>query len=121
MREMSRSKRRQVRHKRIRRHLRSKEDCPRLVILRSLRNIFAQVVDDAQKKTMLSFSTLNKEIKEKFPYQGNITAAKFFGGQLAEELKKKGFTKVVFDRAGHLYHGRVKAVADSLRKGGISF
>jgi len=94
---------------------------PRLVIHRSLKNLSAQVIDDTVKKTIFSYSTLGKEIKEKFPSGGNIKAAEYFGQVFAQKAKEKGITRIIFDRAGYLYHGRVKIFADSLRKGGLEF
>lgn len=94
---------------------------PRLVVHRSLKNLYAQVIDDTQNKVLFSLSTLDKEVKEKFPSAGNIKATEFFGGVFARRAKEKGIGKIIFDRAGYLYHGRIKVFADSLRKGGIQF
>jgi len=96
-------------------------DRPRLIIQRSLKNLYAQVIDDTESKTIFSSSTLDKEIREKFPYAGNIKAAEFFSQVFAGKLKDKGIKKIVFDRAGYLYHGRIKAFADGLRKQGFEF
>ncbi len=113
---------REVRHRRIRKKVKSKKsECPRLSVYRSLKNIYIQVVDDEYSHTLFSFSTLNKEIKDKLKYCGNISAANLLGEVAAQKLKSKGITKVVFDRGGCFYHGRIKAVADGLRKGGILF
>lgn len=101
--------------------MRVSSDRPRLVINRSLRNISAQVVDDTKNVTLFSLSTHDKEIKTKFPSAGNLKAAQFFGEVFARRAKEKGLNKVVFDRAGYLYHGRVKAFAEALRKGGLVF
>jgi large subunit ribosomal protein L18 len=94
---------------------------PRLVISRSLENLSAQVIDDAQNKTLFSLSTLDKEIRSRFPSAGNIKAAEFFGEVFARKTKEKGISRIIFDRAGYLYHGRVKAFAEALRKGGLEF
>jgi len=94
---------------------------PRLIFHRSLNNLSATVVDDTRNKVLFSFSTLNKEIKEKMPSFGNIKAAQFFGEVFAQKAKEKGISKIVFDRAGYLYHGRVKAFAEALRKQGLEF
>jgi len=94
---------------------------PRLVVYRSLKNMNAQIVDDTQNKTLFSLSTQSKEIKEKFPSAGNLKAAEFFGERFGRMAKEKGITKVIFDRAGFLYHGRIKIFADSVRKGGLVF
>ena len=112
---------RSARHRRIRKRLSSSSGCPRLCIFRSLKNIYLQAVDDEQGNTLFSFSTLDKEVRSKRAYGGNIPAALSLGEVAAEKLKQKGIVKVVFDRGGYLYHGRVKAIAEGLRKGGISF
>ncbi len=94
---------------------------PRLVIKRSLNNLAAQVIDDTMKKTIFSFSTMDKQVKTKFASGGNIKAAQFLGELFAQKAKEKGITKIIFDRAGYLYHGRVKVFAEALRKGGLEF
>ena len=110
-----------ARHKRVRKRMVSGADCPRLCVHRSLKNLYIQVIDDQQANTLLSFSTLNKEIKDKLNYAGNISAAQLLGEMAAEKLKQRGISRIVFDRGGYLFHGRIKAVADGLRKGGIVF
>jgi len=112
---------RQKRHRRIRRYIKCDSSRPRLVVHRSLRNLFAQLVDDTANKTLFSLSTTDKEIKEKFPYAGNAKTAQFFGEVFARRAKEKGFTKIIFDRAGYLYHGRIRIFAEALRKGGLEF
>jgi large subunit ribosomal protein L18 len=109
------------RHKRVRKNISGSSERPRLCIFRSLKHIYAQVIDDKEGITLVSLSTLNPEIKRKEKYQGNIKAAKMLGSLLAKKLEEKGIKKVVFDRGGYLYHGRVKAVAESTRKGKIVF
>lgn len=94
---------------------------PRLIVHRSLKNLSAQVVDDTANKTVFFLSTSDKQIKDKYPSAGNIKAAQFFGEIFSKKLIEKGITKVVFDRAGYLYHGRIKAFVESLRKGGLEF
>lgn len=115
--ELSRKKR----HHRIRLNLRGTAEKPRLAIHRSLKNLNAQVIDDISNSVIFSMSTQDKNVREKFPNAGNIKAAEFFGQEFAKKIKEKGIAKVVFDRAGYLYHGRVKTFADNLRKGGIVF
>ena len=109
------------RHKRVRKNISGSSERPRLCIFRSLKHIYAQVIDDKEGITLVSLSTLNPEIKRKEKYQGNIKAAKMLGSLLAKKLEEKGIKKVVFDRGGYLYHGRVKAVAEGARKGKIVF
>ncbi|MCM8797740.1 MAG: 50S ribosomal protein L18 [Candidatus Omnitrophica bacterium] len=112
---------RRKRHARIKLKMFGTASKPRLVVHRSLKNFYAQLIDDTEKKTIFSFSTLNKEIKKQFANCGNIKAAEIFGQVFAAKAKEKGFHKVIFDRAGYLYHGRIKAFAEALRKGGLEF
>jgi len=109
------------RHRHIRRKMSGTKDTPRLVIRRSLTNMYAQLIDDIKGNVLLSSSTNDTEIKSMFPYRGNIKAADAFGQLFAKKALDKGYKKVVFDRAGYRYHGRVKAFADSARKGGLQF
>jgi large subunit ribosomal protein L18 len=109
------------RHRRIRLGMCGINERPRLIIHRSLKNLYAQVIDDTKNKTLFSLSTLDKEIRQKFACAGNIKAAEFFGQVFARRVKDKGITKIVFDRAGYLYHGRIKAFAQKLREGGLEF
>lgn len=94
---------------------------PRLIVHRSLKNLSAQLIDDQNNKVLFSLSTLDKNMKQRLGSLGNIKQAEFFGEAFALKAKEKGFTKVIFDRAGYLYHGRIKAFAEALRKGGINF
>jgi large subunit ribosomal protein L18 len=94
---------------------------PRLILHRSLKNLYAQIIDDTKNKTLFSLSTKDLEIKQKFSYAGNVKAAEFFGEIFARKVKEKGITKIIFDRAGYLYHGRVRAFAEALRKNGMEF
>ncbi|MEA1939273.1 MAG: 50S ribosomal protein L18 [Candidatus Caldatribacteriota bacterium] len=109
------------RHKRVRKTIFGKSERPRLCVFRSLKNIYIQAIDDQKEVTLVSASTLNPEIKEKTKYQGNVKAAELLGSLMAVKLKEKGIKKVVFDRGGYLYHGRVKALAESIKKGKIIF
>ena len=108
-----------ARHKRGRQHIKSNAACPRLSVHRSLKNIYIQAIDDQRANTLFSFSTLDKEIRQKIKYGGNVAAAEVLGQMVADKLKQKGIARVIFDRGGYLYHGRVKAFAEGLRKGGI--
>jgi large subunit ribosomal protein L18 len=110
-----------ARHARIRKVLVGTSQKPRLCIHRSLKNLYAQVIDDTQGKVLFGVSTLNKDIKSKITSGGNMTAAKVLGEVLGTQAKSKGITKVCFDRAGYRYHGRVKAFADSVREKGVEF
>lgn len=109
------------RHRRIKLRVRGTTLRPRLIIHCSLKNIFAQLIDDTKNKTLFGLSTLDKEIRQKFHQAGNIKAAQFFGEVFAHRAKEKGIKKIVFDRGGYLYHGRIKAFAESLRKARIEF
>jgi large subunit ribosomal protein L18 len=94
---------------------------PRLSVFRSDRNIYAQVIDDAQGRTLAAASTLEKDIKGGLKTGADVAAAAAVGKALAERAKKAGITAVVFDRGGYLYHGRVKALAEAAREGGLEF
>lgn len=94
---------------------------PRLLVHRSLKNLQVQVIDDMANKILLSGSTLDKQIKQKFASCGNIKTAELFGEVFAKKAIEKGISEIVFDRAGYLYHGRIKAFAEALRKGGLKF
>jgi large subunit ribosomal protein L18 len=107
------------RHTRITRNLKGTSDKPRLVIFRSNKHISAQLIDDAAQKTLLSFSTLSKEFTLK--PTSNKTAAKAAGKIIAEKALKLGIKNICFDRAGYLYHGRVKEFAQGAREGGLKF
>lgn len=109
------------RHTRIRLKMRGTPEIPRLVFRRSLNNLFAQIIDDTTHCTLFCLSTTAKEIKDKFPHSGNVKAAHYFGEVFSQKAKEKGITKIIFDRSGYLYHGRVKVFADALRKGGLEF
>ena len=105
-------------HERIRTKLSGTTERPRLNVYRSLNHIYVQVVDDLNGKTLVSASTAEGEGKKS---GGNVAAAKEIGKAIAERAKAKGITKVVFDRGGYIYHGRVKALADAAREGGLQF
>ncbi len=109
------------RHKRIRKTVLGTNDRPRLSIHRSSSNLHAQFIDDLNQKTLLAVSTLDKDFITKCKYGGNVKAAALLGETAAQKAKAKKIEKIVFDRAGYLYHGRIKAFADAARKGGLSF
>jgi large subunit ribosomal protein L18 len=94
---------------------------PRLSVFRSSKQIYAQVIDDEQGRTIASASSLEKTLRESLKTGANVEAAKRVGKELAERAKKAGVDKVVFDRGSYLYHGRVKALADGAREGGLDF
>jgi len=115
--ELSRLKR----HRRIKIRIQGTAQRPRLVIKRSLNNLSAMVVDDTEDKVIFSLSSANKDFKQKVKNAGNVKSAALFAELFALRAKEKGLTKIVFDRAGFLYHGRVKAFAEALRKNGMEF
>ncbi|MDP2653842.1 MAG: 50S ribosomal protein L18 [Candidatus Omnitrophota bacterium] len=112
---------RKARHYRIRRKLVGTPQRPRLCVHRSLGNIYVQVVDDVSQKVLFGMSTLNKDVRGKIKAGGNVEAAKVLGGAVAALAQKKGIKEVAFDRGGYLYHGRIKALADGAREGGLVF
>ena len=107
-------------HQRIRKKLQGTAERPRLNVYRSLNHIYVQVIDDLHGKTLVSASTAEGK-KEDRRTGGNVASAKAVGKIIAERAKAKGVTKVVFDRGGYIYHGRVKALADSAREAGLQF
>jgi len=107
------------RHKRVRGKISGTAERPRLNVFRSANHIYAQIIDDVKGVTLVSMSSNDKDYKGKAG--GNCDAAKEVGLALAAEAKKKGIAQVVFDRGGYLYHGRVKALADGAREGGLEF
>lgn len=108
-------------HWRLRKNINGTAERPRLNVFRSLTNIYAQVIDDVNGVTLVSASTLDKEIKGQDVKCGNIEAAKLVGKLVAERALEKGITTVVFDRGGYIYHGRVAALAAAAREAGLKF
>jgi large subunit ribosomal protein L18 len=109
-------------HKRIRRKVAGNTERPRLAVFRSVKHIYAQVIDDSMGHTVAAASSNEKsDAKSGVKSGGNVAGAKAVGKLLAERAKEKGVKSVVFDRGGYLYHGRVKALADAAREGGLQF
>lgn len=119
--KLSKRKARIRSHKRVRKIVSGTAERPRLAVFRSLKGIYVQAIDDETGNTIVSASTLEKEFKALGKSGGNIEAAKFVGNAIASRLKEKGVEKAVFDRGGFLYHGRIKAVAESAREAGLKF
>lgn len=119
MKAFDRKKARARRHASIRKHVSGTTERPRLVVNRSLTNIQAQIIDDSKGVSLLGISSLSKEIETKG--KKKIEVSKAVGKLLAEKARKKGIEKIVFDRNGFLYHGRVKAFAEGAREGGLQF
>lgn len=118
---LSRNVHRQRVHQRVRTKLSGSAERPRLCVYRSLGHIYAQVIDDQSGKTIVSASSVDKDTKKGLKGGGNVAAAKVIGKTVAERAKAAGVTKVVFDRGGYKYHGRVKALADAAREAGLQF
>jgi len=119
--ENPRDKARERRHRRVRVTVNGTPERPRLSVFRSLRHITAQVVDDTKGRTLVSASTLDAELKAQIQNLNKTEQAKLVGKALAERAKKIGVQQVVFDRGGYKYHGRVKALAEASREGGLDF
>ena len=121
--QTQRNSNRKTVHTRIRRKLQGSAERPRLNVYRSLNHIYVQLIDDLNGVTLASASTTEgkKSKGDKKKTGGNIASAKAIGKSIAERAKEKGLTKVVFDRGGYLYHGRIKALADAAREAGLEF
>ncbi len=115
--KMARSKRKM----RIRKKISGTPERPRLNVFRSLKNIYAQVIDDASGNTLVSASSLEKVVSDQPKFESKVETAKFVGKLVGQRALEKGITKVVFDRGGFLYHGRVKAVSEGAREAGLVF
>lgn len=112
---------RQRRHRRIRAKMAGTPARPRLSVFRSVTNIYAQVIDDAAGTTLVSASTIDKDVAAQIEGKTKIEAARIVGQIVAERAKNAGITTVVFDRGGYLYHGRIAALADGAREAGLEF
>jgi large subunit ribosomal protein L18 len=121
VRKLSKDAHRRRVHQRVRQTLAGTEERPRLCVYRSLGHIYTQVIDDRSGRTIVSASSVDKETKKSLKGGGNIASAKAVGKAIAERAKAKGVAKVVFDRGGYKYHGRVKALADAAREAGLQF
>ena len=117
----SRSVARARRHSRVRKNLQGTAERPRLNVFRSLSGIYAQVIDDASGRTIISASTVDRDLREKLKGMKKSDQAKAIGQAVAERAKDKGIQSVVFDRGGYRYIGRIKALADGAREGGLQF
>jgi large subunit ribosomal protein L18 len=109
------------RHRRVRKKITGSAERPRLVVHRSLKNIFVQAIDDISQKTVASLSSLDENVAKGASEKGKISLSEQLGKAFAEQLKKKNVLKISFDRGGYLYHGRIKALAEAIRKNGIQF
>ena len=116
--KQDKNKARQKRHLRVRNHIAGTAARPRLNVFRSLKNIYAQIIDDEKGVTLVSARSKDKGFSQ---YGGNVEAAKAIGAAVAKKALEKGITEVVFDRGGYIYHGRVAALAEAAREAGLKF
>lgn len=118
----SRAKSREKRKRRVRRKVLGTSERPRLSVFRSANNIYAQIIDDTNFSTLVQVSTISKDVREQLKGKsGNKEGASMIGKLIAQKAQEKGIKKVVFDRNGFLYHGRVKSLAEAAREGGLEF
>lgn len=118
---IERSEKRHTRQARVRLKVRGSIERPRLSVYRSLHHIYAQVVSDEAGRTLVAASTLSPTLRDELKSKSGVAAAKLVGRAVAERCRQAGINEVVFDRNGFLYHGRVKALADSAREAGLKF
>ncbi|MDR2529797.1 MAG: 50S ribosomal protein L18 [Synergistaceae bacterium] len=121
MKKKSRNDMRVIRHQRLRQRLAGTAAIPRMAVYHSLSHIYVQIIDDDKGYTLAAASTLEKPLRESLKGTCNVEAAKVVGKLAAERAKAKGIEAVVFDRGGHMYHGKVKALADAAREVGLKF
>ncbi len=121
LKQINREANRKARHARVRKKLSGTPETPRLNVYKSNTNIYAQIIDDINGKTLVSASTLDKDVKEGLENTSNKDAAKKVGETIGKKAIEKGIEVVVFDRAGYQYHGKVKELADAAREAGLKF
>ena len=121
MARINRKKARIRRHQRVRKHISGTPDRPRLAVFRSLTEIYAQIIDDQAGTTLVSASSIDKDLRKKMAGKNKTEQARLVGEAVADRAKDKGVSKVVFDRGGFKYMGRVKALAEGAREGGLEF
>lgn len=112
---------RKKRHRRIRKKVSGTPERPRLCVFKSRNHIYAQIIDDTRGHTLCAASSLNGDFKDHEGHRGNVGAARRLGGVIGRRASEKGIKKVVFDRSGYRYHGRVKALSDAAREAGLEF
>ena len=117
----SRAKIRENKHRRLRHHLNGTATTPRLAVFRSNMHIYAQIIDDTVGKTLVSASTLQKDVKAELENTDDVKAAAYLGTVIGKKAVEAGIESVVFDRGGYIYHGKVKALADAAREAGLKF
>ena len=119
--KQSRSEIRVKKHNRMRNRFAGTAERPRLAVFRSNNHMYAQIIDDTVGNTLVSASTLQKDVKAELEKTNNVDAAAYLGTVIAKKAMEKGITSVVFDRGGFIYHGKIKALADAAREAGLNF
>jgi large subunit ribosomal protein L18 len=119
--KVSRNEVRQEKHRRIRRHIVGTAQRPRLAVFRSNNHMYAQIIDDAEGKTLVAASTLQKDVKSQLEKTNDVAAAAYLGTVIGKKAVEAGITEVVFDRGGFIYQGKIKALADAAREAGLEF
>ena len=117
----SRAEIRQKKHRRLRHYLKGTADAPRMAVFRSNKNMYVQIIDDVAGKTLVSASTMEKEIKGELEQTDNVEAAAYVGTVIAKRALEKGIKEVVFDRGGFIYQGKVAALAEAAREASLEF
>ena len=117
----SRSEVRVNKHRKLRNRLSGTAECPRLAVFRSNNHMYAQIIDDTVGNTLVSASTLQKDVKANLEKTNNVDAAAYLGTVIAKRALEKGISTVVFDRGGFIYHGKIEALADAAREAGLKF
>ena len=117
----SRSEVRAKKHYRLRNHISGTAERPRLAVFRSNNHMYAQIIDDVAKTTLVSASTLQKDVKEKLEKTNDVAAAAYLGTVIAKKAQEAGIKSVVFDRGGFIYQGKIQALADAAREAGLEF
>ena len=119
--KVSRSKVREEKHRRMRRHIIGTPERPRMAVFRSNNHMYVQIIDDVAKTTLVSASTLQKDGKEKLEKTNDVAAAAYLGTVIAKKAQEAGIKSVVFDRGGFIYQGKIQALADAAREAGLEF
>ena len=119
--KVSRSKVREEKHRRMRRHIIGTPERPRMAVFRSNNHMYVQIIDDVAKTNLVSASTLQKEVKEKLEKTNDVAAAAYLGTVIAKKAQEAGIKSVVFDRGGFIYQGKIQALADAAREAGLEF
>ena len=119
--KVSRSKVREEKHRRMRRHIIGTPERPRMAVFRSNNHMYVQIIDDVAKTTLVSASTLQKDVKEKLEKTNDVAAAAYLGTVIAKKAQEAGIKSVVFDTGGFIYQGKIQALADAAREAGLEF